>query len=280
MADTEIRRLERLLADNLFDVETRQRLLSSYLRTGALRQSDIADLAALGDAGAIALLGTTPTLDSRPKKFYLRCAFVVLLDFTQRVRQRLQGVELDADLDADLNLSEITINAFNQLMEAYLAGRSIKATVTIPTHRNLALRDFSIVFQQLRHGLHSYEGSNTRTFNTFDCYYDLLHAYQRMAAATGGNVRRDTTEVLETVVRINNDLREMYYTFHDAPRGDVALWNELITAGVVTTMPEPTEQQPIYQIIDQYYTLAGQQMLRTYRNQIIHHWLPWYPVAR
>lgn len=283
--DADIRRLEATLAASPDDLDVRQRLLSGYLRSGILRQNDIADLAALGDAGAESLLGRKADLQSRSKRFYLRCAWVVtkiVLERFQFPNEVLKDLAREDEELADRIIHSIEI--FSMLMEDYLSGHAtVKTEVPYRYFRKssgVSLGNFRILLRDLRDSFQRTATFYSRGEPDPRSLHNILEMLRLIAEAIKGNVKRDTDSVLKGAADVINLLRGTPFTsMASADRDDVnrLLWQELVDQGAIQSIPQPIINQSwARHDYETYLALASRQLLRTYRNQIINHWLPNY----
>lgn len=283
--DADIRRLETALAATPDDLDIRQRLLSGYLRSGLLRQNDIADLAALGDAGAEGLLGRKVDLQSRSKRFYLRCAWVVTKIVLERFQPPNEVLKALAKEDKELADRIIhSVEVLSGLMEDYLSGHATAKTERpykyFRKDSGVSLGNFRILLRDLRDSFQRTATYHSNTNPDPRCFYDILEMTRLITEAIKGNVKRDTDSVLKGAADVINLLRGTPFTgMASADRDDVnrLLWQELVDQGAIQTIPQPIINQGwARHDYETYLTLASRQLLRTYRSQIINHWLPNY----
>ena len=301
MSDLEIRQLEIALARDPTDLETRQRLLAAYQRTGLLRPNDLLDLAALGDAGAIALTGKTPDLNSRSKKFYLRCAWIVVLQAFHQIASSTDpvlgpGAELYhlADrlpleekwrLGVKKDLSRIfnAIDVFNTLMAQYLEGK-ISHNDGLPIDyfslgNTASLRDFYFVFERLGDfiqmtlnrlsNLSEQTGERPAEFDKLDALRSMLNAFSMLAHAITHRVKKDTDDAIysATVAMAYSQGLNYYRDVNSSRRHLLQL------------TPEEQSSPALYTGVNTgrgYHQRRAAQLLVACRPLIIRQWLPGY----
>lgn len=262
MSDSEIRRLEANLAGNPGDLDTRQRLLNAYLRVGRLQPSELLDLAALGDPGAIALTGKTPDLQSRSARFYMRCAWICVLYALSRLpTAETYRQSADEHLSKLLPIIYDAIAVYNTLVEHWLA-RQITTKDGLPVRYfspeyTANMLEFSVIFIRLRErfynlslrevpGLHD-EGT-TSTALLFAAMHNILYAYQSLSLASRGTPKIHTDEAIRFAAI------SIMYSGGDNP------WQPGRVSGT----------------LDNYYRVQAQVLLNSQRAQIIQQWLPGY----
>lgn len=208
MSDLEIRQLEVALARTPSDLDVRQRLLQAYVRTGLLRPNELLDLASLGDAGAISLTGKTPDLNSRSKKFYLRCAWVVLLHAQEKMVPAQEFYQIAAysaqeRLTKDLDTLYNAIETFNSLMLHYLQNGDMTPSLPVLVFspgNNASLREFPWVFKRVQDYfdwfLRSNEVEGEFPDDRLNAMHNLLTGYWLLAKGVTDKVKKNTDEAI------------------------------------------------------------------------------------
>lgn len=273
MADLKIRQLEIALAREPSNLDTRQRLLTAYGRTGVLVPGDLVELAALGDIGAIQLTGKTPNLDSRSKRFYLRCAWVII----QQVFSKISTLELlktgeeislrwpdgYACRNAIETFTETldVIEKFDSLMIRYLGKQITLEEKLIPLWRMgilSGLNGFQGIFDEratrLHAIMHETPDDDFPGRNNYRTFHYLVMAYQHLCIGMNKKIKTETDEAIYSAAMADLQFQGIHFnTWGDSP-----LRSEQFPTG------------------GHYYTYYSKVLLDRCRPAIIRQWLPNY----
>jgi len=278
MPSQKTRELELKLAVNPQDLESRIQLLLSYQRNGILTSSELMDLAALQDPGAMYLVGRDPGLESRSKRFYLRCTWVIIhaafqqLDPNEITKMR----QLEKQITGHTEVYDLifdAIPAFDTLVIKYLNKTLLpEENISIKLFRQphqVTLKNFHYIFRELlrefirfqrtrlERMLRSQEPlrSTLRESTTSIAFAHFLHAYLALAYNTQGrsrgSVKSHTNEALSEVASGLDSLQNVSY------------------------YARPDLQQRFPTSLE-YYDFRTLSLLAKYREAIIQQWLPGY----
>lgn len=280
--DTSLQEWEQALALDPSNLALRQQILTTYLNLGLMDRNDLLDLAALKDPGAIALTGKTPDLESRSKRFYIQCAWVVVgeaqkylnLELCQSKHKQLPTgitvallplIEQESLNDTCEKIFD-AITAFNQLLVSFLNRDYTLKEAPIKFFRPgvLAnLKHFYFVFRELGGYLEDYELLlvDDEIPSPYEALGELLSAYSYLADSLNGKVKARTDEA------IHHAGRSIDYSL--GLRIDIEQPRIFIIRGGIRLPQSFTK-------LSEYYIFHSQELLRDNREKIIKLWLPGY----
>ena len=191
--DAQLRQIENELRAEPDNLSLRTRILSIYQRIGRMHSSHLADLAALGDIGAIEIVGKRPNCESRTRNFYLRWAFATLLAHrsqwdanVEAITLRLPQTQLAEPLknyEDCLDLFQDSVRAFATLAADHLVQEEFSCQLKsvpvkiFPRLGQAELRHFRSIFQVLDQNYFPHYPDET------DFVRDLFGPLQRAVSA-------------------------------------------------------------------------------------------------
>ena len=284
--DTSLQEWEHALTLDPSNSVLRQQILTTYLNLGQIDRNDLFDLAALKDPGAIAITGKTPDLESRSKRFYIRCAWIVVQDAQSHLSLELclakPGQEL-LSLDAQKTLDDLcekifdAINIFNQLLMSFLNRDAVLKEAPIKFFRPGALaklNHFYYVFGELKSYLQDARLLlvDDGTPSPYEALGELLSAYRYLAESVGGKVKARTDEAIHHAGRsIDYSLGIEINVERSGLLPGSLRWSQELS---IIRGGEKLSQN--FASLNEYYLFHSQELLQNNRNKIIRFWLPGY----
>ena len=255
MADENLRHLERKLKLDPTDFQTRQQLLSAYLRSGRLTDKSLAELAALGDFAATLLRGERPkTYNSLTRQFYLRCGLAAVDEAYWRwdpgllaqIANRADRSHRDVidNINEVLDLMIDSFETFRKMLIANLTKQAIEELPRIKFYQvgSNQLAEFWYVFKELKVRL-GYVDVFQPEYPVVAYLLELLDAFYNLAYAIQHPVKKYGDYAIHCACRAINYLNRPPYPHHEENTGDMMFsdfFEELKPQIVELMLPEYT----------------------------------------